>query len=239
VVERFSVNIKFSITVTVLTGDNMKTIRRKQLLIGTLLTAFLVTLVLVPAAQALSSSFNDSAINYLVVSGTPDAVKPGGTVTVVVTAKLSDLYNESDVLHIKIFADTASESAKVLSQGDLVLPAGPNATAATATYSVSIPSDAITNTYLYATINDNLRMYSRISLSLIQPHTYSELQSQINTLQSQNNDLRATNSTTNLLLYIALAVAALFIVTTVYILSLTLRGTKKRRQNELSSSSSP
>ncbi len=215
----------------------MKNGRRKNLLLGILVAASLTMILFVPCAQALNQSFSDGILNFVIISGTPDVVKPGETVAVSISAKLVDSVNESDVLHVRLFVDTNSEPSKLVTQGDLVLPAGPNASTANGTYSVSIPADAISNTYLYATLSDNSHVYTKISIALIQTHTNSELQSQVNSLQSQNDSLQATNNTTTLLLYIALAVAALFIVTTVYILSLTMRG-KKNRPTPMSTPSS-
>jgi hypothetical protein len=199
-----------------------------KLLVSILLLTTLASLLFVPSTQALNSSYSDYTMSYLTVSSSADVVKPGNTLTVSIIAKLSDVINGSDVLHIQIFADTVSKPSTILSESDLVLSPGPNATEKSAQYAVSVPSDIIPNTYIYATINDTTHVYSRIALSLVQPSTYSELQAQIHQLQSQNEDLQSTNNTNILLLYIALAVAALFIVTTVYILSLTFRAKKKQ-----------
>jgi hypothetical protein len=220
-------------------GHTMKT-GSKKIFISITFAAVLALLVLAPTAQALSFNTSDSSLSYLIVSATPDVSKPGdsalGTVSVTVTGKLSGASNQSDTFHIKLYVDTTSQPAKTVAEGDLVLPA--DATEGTAHFSVAIPSDAINNTYLHMDLIDSVKSYSKISLALIQNPTYSEIQSTIQTqrtnildLQSNVQTLESNNNTTTLVMYIAIFVAVVFIVTTVYILSLTLRVKKSKKEN--------
>jgi hypothetical protein len=202
-----------------------------KLLAVTLLLAMFTSVMLVQQATAINSSYGDGDLNYLAVSSNPDVVKQGATVNIAVNAKLADNLNQTDIFHVKVYADTANETAKMLADGYLILNSPVNETAPAGQYltTVVIPTDAITNTYVYATISDQTgRTYSRITLALIQPNTYYELQNQLDQLQAQNNSLQSTNNTTTLLLYVTLAVAAIFIVTTGYIISLTIKAKKKQ-----------
>jgi hypothetical protein len=197
-----------------------------KLLAVTLLLAMFTSVMLVQQATAINSSYGDGDLNYLAVSSNPDVVKQGATVNIAVNAKLADNLNQTDIFHVKVYADTANETAKMLADGYLILNSPVNETAPAGQY---LTTDAITNTYVYATISDQTgRTYSRITLALIQPNTYYELQNQLDQLQAQNNSLQSTNNTTTLLLYVTLAVAAIFIVTSGYIISLTIKAKKKQ-----------
>ena len=200
----------------------MKTGHKKQLYIIIAVTAFLISLLSVPSTQALNFSSSDNSLNYLIVTGTPDLAKPGDTISVIITGKLAVASNASDTFQITFIVDTASQPAKTITNGNLVLPG--DATEATSSFSIAIPTDTITNTYLYMTMRDDSRTYSKIPITLIQNPTYLEL-------QTQNNDLQSSNNTLSILMYIAIFVAVIFIITTVYILSLTFKAKKNKNQN--------
>jgi hypothetical protein len=185
-----------------------------------IITVILTVSVLASSAQALDFEFNGDNLNYLMVSCNPDIVKPGpgGTVDVSVTAKLAVATNQTEVMHITIYVDTASETRKTITEGDIILPE--NMDPAKAQYTVIVPSDAINNTYVQIRINYASRIYSGISLALIQNPTYNELTTQIQNLES-------TNNTISLFAYIATFVAIIFIAATAYIVALTLKASKK------------
>jgi hypothetical protein len=200
--------------------------RTKKILASILITAFVVLFASSPAVQALDFTCNDEFFAYLIVSGSPDIVKLGEIVQVVVTGKLTGLFNVSATLHIALFVDTATNPREVIAQGDLFLPA--DASESNATFSVAIPTNAISNTYLTASVTETFRSYSQIHISLIQNPPYDELRSQVQSLQAQNNDLQASNSFISTVLYIAVFVAAMFIAATGYILFLTFKAKKKK-----------
>jgi preprotein translocase subunit SecG len=206
----------------------MKMGRRKQIGAFIVATAFLTLILLAPSARALAFNATDASLSYIVVSGNPDVAKPGETVSVSVTGKLAIISNVSDTLHITIYVDSLTQPSQVISEGDLVLSA--DATERTAHISVAIPTDVINNTYLYMSLTDNSRTYSKISLSLIQNPTYFDLQVQNSNLQTRNNELESSSGTLNFLLYTAIFVAVIFIITTVYILSLTFRSKRNKKE---------
>jgi hypothetical protein len=191
-------------------------------------TAFWAFVASAPSAQALGFNASDSSLSYLVVSCSRDLAKQGETLSISVTGKLAAVSNVSDTFHITIYVDSSTQPSQAISEGDLVLSA--DATEGTAHFSVAVPSDAINNTYLYMSLTDNSRTYSKISLSLIQSPTYFDLQAQNSDLQTRNDELESSNSALNILLYIAIFVAVIFIITTVYILSLTFRSKRNKKE---------
>ncbi len=189
--------------------------------------AFLAILALAPCAFALTFSGGDSFISYFVVSGSPDVARPGDTAQIRVTGKLV-LPGQPDILHIAIYADTTSGIGSVVTEGDLMLPG--DATEASSQYSVALPLNVINNTYLYLKASDGTRSYSKIPVTLIQNPTYSELlgtnknlQAQVGNLTSQVETLKSDNSTLTVLLYVAVAVTVIFILTTFYIIVSVVR----------------
>ena len=189
-------------------------------IVAFLVQTVLALLILVPTTQALSFNTSDLSLNYLIVSGAPDIVTPGATVVVSVTGKLPENSSTQDIFRISLFVDTASEPGKVVGEGDLLLPN--DGTPGNATFSVAIPANAIVDTYLYMSLNDNFRSYSKISISLIQSLSYPELKLEVQKLQAEN-------STITILMYIAIFVAAVFIVSTVYIIAITFKANKRQR----------
>ncbi len=215
----------------VVKGDTDMAFGRKSLIaVGLLAVLFSAPSIFVPSARALSFNASDVSMNYLIVSGTPDVIEPGGAVSVNVTAKLSANSSEQDVFRITLLVDTDAEMGKIVSQGDLILPS--DGTPATARFSVAIPSDAINNTYLYLNMNDGSKSYSKISISLIQNPSYLALQSKVQILQSQNSNLRQANNDLSIIMYAAIFVAIVFIVTTSYILVLTFRAKKNKKEDQ-------
>jgi heme/copper-type cytochrome/quinol oxidase subunit 2 len=77
-------------------------------------------------------------------------------------------------------------------------------------------------------MSDDWRIFSKITVSLVQNPTYFEL-------KTQNSDLQSSNDTLSVLMYIAIFVAIVFIATTVYILSLTFKAKKSKRDNRTDS----
>ena len=210
----------------------MKTGHKRQVYALSVITAFIALLALSPSTQALGFNSSDKDVNYLIVKGSPDLAKPGDTISINVAGKLAAASNVSDIFHITLYVDTTSQPSKIITEGNLILPA--DATEGTVQFSVAIPSDTIDNTYLYMSLSDGWRTYSKISISLIQliqNPTYLELQKQNAELQKQNANLQSTNDTLSILFYIATFVAAIFIITTVYILFLTFRAKKNKNQN--------
>ena len=210
----------------------MKTGHKRQVYALSVITAFIALLALSPSTQALGFNSSDKDVNYLIVKGSPDLAKPGDTISINVAGKLAAASNVSDIFHITLYVDTTSQPSKIITEGNLILPA--DATEGTVQFSVAIPSDTIDNTYLYMSLSDGWRTYSKISISLIQliqSPTYLELQNQNAELQKQNANLQSTNDTLSILFYIATFVAAIFIITTVYILFLTFRAKKNKNQN--------
>jgi hypothetical protein len=191
-------------------------------------TAVIASTLLAPQAQALKFNFSDDSLSYLVVSGTPDTSKPGDTVSVSVSGKLAVETNESILAHVKFYVDAISEPKKLISEGGLLLPA--NTDEGAAQYSVAIPSNVINGTYLYMSITVGVKTFPIIYVSLVQNPAYSELQSQLRTLQAQKSDLEASNSNLTAIVYIAVLVAVIFIATTAYILMLTFRVNKNRKE---------
>jgi len=210
----------------------MKTGHKRQVYALSVITAFIALLALSPSTQALGFNSSDKDVNYLIVKGSPDLAKPGDTISINVAGKLAAASNVSDIFHITLYVDTTSQPSKIITEGNLILPA--DATEGTVQFSVAIPSDTIDNTYLYMSLSDGWRTYSKISIShiqLIQNPTYLELQNQNAELQKQNANLQSTTDTLSILFYIATFVAAIFIITTVYILFLTFRAKKNKNQN--------
>ena len=200
----------------------MKTGYKKQVCLIIAVTAFLILLVSVSPAEALNFSSSDNSLNYLIVTGTPDLAKPGDTIFITVKGKLAAASNISDTFQITFYVDTSSQPAKIITNGNLALPG--DATEATVSFSIAVPTDTIDNTYLYMTMSDYSRTYSKIPITLIQDPAYFEL-------QTQNSDLQSSNNTLSILMYIAIFVAVIFIITTVYILSLTFKAKKSKSQN--------
>jgi hypothetical protein len=200
----------------------METLGKKTVLFCILAFAVLASAFLAPTAQALNFNASDNLINYLIVSASPDTTKPGATVVVNVSGKLGANSSGIDIFHIQLFVDTVAGPGKIVAEGNLVLPNDGNA--GTATYSAVIPSDAIDNTYLYLNMNDGNRSYARVSLSLIQNPTYTEI-------QSENQSLKSNNDTLTILLYIAVFVTVVFAVATAYILALTFKSKKNKKEN--------
>ncbi len=208
----------------------MKARNKSHRLLSVAFFSLFIAFILVPTVQALSFNTSDLSLNYLVVTGTPDVVKPGASVVVTVSGKLSANSSGQDVFHIKILVDTIGGPAKTVAQGDLILRA--DGTVGNYTASVAIPVDSINDTYLYMTMSDGLKSYSQISIALIQNPTYSELETQIQTLQSQNKDLQSESGTASILMYVSILVAVIFIITTAYILALTYRAKKGKREGQ-------
>ena len=177
--------------------------------------------------KALNFNFSGDSLSYLVISCGPDVVKPGGTINVTVSAKLAVETNQSETAHITIYVSTVSEPEKVITQGDLTLPA--DASANTAQYTNAIPGDAVNNTYVQMKITHGTKTFSGIALSLVQNPTYFELRDQAQNLQAQNKNLMSTTDTMSQFAYIATFVAIVFIAATAYIIALTLRAGKKRK----------
>ncbi|MCW4009688.1 MAG: hypothetical protein NWF05_03590 [Candidatus Bathyarchaeota archaeon] len=201
--------------------------RFRWILPAILITAILASSVLAPTAQALTFEFTGNNLSYLKVSCSPDNVKPGGTINVTVTAKLLFVTNESNIAHIKIYTDTTAEPRKTITEGDMVIPM--DATVGTAQYSVSIPTNAINNTYIQMRIDYDGETFSGINLALIQNPTYNDLMAIALILQSQNNKLTENNNTINLFAYVATFIAIVFIASTAYIIAITLKANKKRK----------
>jgi len=154
----------------------MKTGKKKQLFALIAATAFLALFTLAPSAQALKFNSSDFTLNYLIVTGTPDLAKPGDTISISVAGKLAMPTNVTEIFQITFYVDTVTQPAKTITNGNLVLPE--DATEGTAHFSIAIPSDTLNNTYLYMTISDGSRTYSKISITLIQNPTYFELEVQ-------------------------------------------------------------
>ena len=210
-------------------GLNVKEGHKKHIIMIIFATAILSTLVFTPSVQALSFNCSDNFVNYVTVSGSPDLAKPGDSITINVSGKLTlNATSQADTFHVKFLVDTLTETQKPIAEGDLVLPA--DSSVGTSQYSIAIPADVINNTYLYMSMTDGVRIYAQVSITLIQNPTYPDLQSQVQSLYSINNNLKSSNNSLTIIVYIAALVAAIFAVTTVYILTLTFRANKRRKE---------
>jgi predicted nuclease with TOPRIM domain len=163
-------------------------LHKKQLIVSALAIVVLTSIVFAPASKALNFNFKDNFLSSITVSGNPDVTKPGGIVTANVTGRLF-LANQSAIFHIKFYLDTLTQSSLVIVEADLALPI--NNGVGTVQYAVPIPPEALNNTYLYASVYDDVRNFTKIPVSLIQNPTYSELQSQVSQLQTQVASLNA------------------------------------------------
>ena len=163
-------------------------LHKKQLIVSALAIVVLTSIAFAPASKALNFNFKDNFLSSITVSGNPDVTKPGGIVTANVTGKLV-LANQSAIFHIKFYLDTSTQSSLVLVEADLALPT--NNRVGTVQYAVPIPPEALNNTYLYASVYDDVRNFTKIPVSLIQNPTYTELQSQVSQLQTQVASLNA------------------------------------------------
>lgn len=197
----------------------MKKLHKKHLSALNLLTVLAVLIAFAPSVQALGFNLSDYSLSYLIVTGSPDIVKPGDIVTITVRGMLAVESITSESLNVKFFADTSSTPQEVIMEGTLVLPA--DATEEARQFSVTIPSTAIHNTWLTMSVGSDWSLYSKITVSQIQNPTYSEL-------KTQNEELQSSNSTLNLLMYTAVFIAIVFIIATIYIMFLTLRANKKK-----------
>lgn len=182
-----SVNIKSCIDNIVSAAHHMMSLNRKQTFVSVLSMVVLASLVLVPTTKAIGITYNDSYFNYLSVSSNEDVTKPGNFTTVTITGKL--LVNQSAVFEVRFYVDTTAQQATTIGSTYLVLPV--NYGVGTVIYPILIPTGALNNTYVYATISNGTTIFSKIPVTLVQNPTYSELQVQLSQLQSSVSSLNA------------------------------------------------
>jgi len=165
--------------------------RDKKLLVLGVLIMGILGLGLTPTAKTLSFTYSDGVIAYLTVSG-PDLAKPGNTESYTVSGSFTVVAN--DFVHITLWLETSSQFSKVVLEEDPLPPGTYSAgTTFTKTYQVFIPNDAVNNRYIYANMTTSIRQFSKIGISLVQNLTYTELQFQVTSLQSQVSSLRTQN----------------------------------------------
>jgi predicted nuclease with TOPRIM domain len=157
------------------------------LLAGILVLSFLASSMLVPDTKALAFNYSDSTFfNNLSTTSSPDVVKPEGVVTVNITGKLA--VNQSLIFSVSFYVATASQPSSLIGSTNMVL----NSAVATVTnYPIIVPSNALNNAYVYATISNGTTTFSKILISLVQNPTYSELQALYNQLQTNMTNLKA------------------------------------------------
>lgn len=200
----------------------MKTASKKRALmrLSVALVLSFSLLLLAPSAQALNSTFNDPGLGYLTVTASLDTAKLGDTVQIDLTGRLLAATNQSDTLTISVYVATASDPAQLITQGSLILPA--DGTQGLAAFSVAVPAGAIVGGYVYLTVSDQARMYTHVYLCQVQDPTYAELQSQVQSLEADNN----------LLLYIIVTIVVIFIVALAFIFRLVSISTKKEKRHK-------
>lgn len=162
--------------------------KKNKLLALNVLIIGILWLSLAPNAKALSFTYSDNIIAYLVISG-PDFAKPGNTESYSVSGSFAVVTN--DFVHIRLWLDTSSRPSNVILDEDALPPGTYGAGYAfTKTYNVSVPNDAVNDKCIYANLTTSIRQFSKFSISLVQNPTYNELQSQISILQTQTDNLR-------------------------------------------------
>ena len=171
-------------------GLTMKITLTRQILVAAFILMVLSSMALVQTTKALSFNYSDNFLSTFSVSSNIDIAKPGSSITATVTGQLA-VNGQSTIFHIAFSVDTISQSGKVLDERDLVL----SNISRTAVAQLIVPSDALNNTYVFATIGNGTIVFSKIPITLIQNPLYSEQQSQIATLQNQLATALA-NSTT-------------------------------------------
>ncbi|PVX25108.1 MAG: hypothetical protein CW716_08675, partial [Candidatus Bathyarchaeum sp.] len=151
-------------------------------------TALIVVSAILPTANAFTFEYKDNYLGLLRVSANPDTAKPGSIITANITGSLINP-NQSAIFQVRFYLDTTSQSGLLVGQSDLSLPTG--SAANSLIDQVVIPSEALNNTYVYASISDGNRVFSKIPVALIQNPTYSDLQEEIDTLKLQIDSLTA------------------------------------------------
>jgi hypothetical protein len=150
----------------------------------------------VPKGNALTVNYGDDYWNHVIVTG-PDTVEPGNVESYTVEAKLRLQANTA--VKVTFIVDTASEQSKIILEETPVpflnYPGGGAGYVAGATFSktykVTIPNDAINNTFVRCNIGTELASVST-AVSWVQDPTYSSLQDQISSLNSTLAILQST-----------------------------------------------
>ncbi len=148
-------------------------------------------LIVVPSTKALTFSYSSGDWSSLTITGNPNIVKPGDTLTLTISGTLTDQSQSTTVnLNLVVFADTVSQPSKIIA----ALPLSTSDGSLSASYQIPVPSDSINNTYLFANITNGNQPLLKTTLALIQNPTYVELQQQITELQIQVDSLTAQKS---------------------------------------------
>jgi hypothetical protein len=149
----------------------------------------------VPRGNALTVHYGDDYWNHVIVTG-PDIVKPGNVESYTVEAKLRIQANTA--VKVTFAVDTASEQSKIILEETPVpyitsSPGGGYVAGATfsKTYNITIPNDAINNTFVMCYIGTELSSFDT-AVSWVQDPTFSSLQDQISSLNSTIAILQST-----------------------------------------------
>ena len=166
----------------------MRTINKKQAIVSILAILVLASLILLPSADALNFSFNDSSSMAVTVTGPANSIKQGDTVVFTVTLTLYNYMLGN--AHFKLWLNSSSQTILTLVDQDIM--AYQNWTAGSSfnqPFIVTISTNAANNAYVYATVDVGTKHFSNLIVGLIQNPTYTELQTQVIQLQTQVNNL--------------------------------------------------
>ena len=171
----------------------MRTLNKKQVLVGILAITVLASLMLAPSAKAMNITYSNTFFTYLTITG-PDQTRPGNTETYTISGSLGS--NMSGSVRLRLWLYTNTQTLRILIDTD-VLATG-NYLAGSffiKSYPIIIPSDADNNKYVYAQIDAGTSRLTNLTVTLVQNPTYSELQTQVSQLQTQVNNLTTQLST--------------------------------------------
>lgn len=167
---------------------NMNTHNVKKMLFAVIAWVLVALIVLAPSTKAFNYSYTDNFLTYFGVSSSPDIVSPGGTVSANITGLLRDS-SQSVVFHITYYVDTSSQTYKLVNAQDLYLSG--NSIPNIAYTQITVPLDALSNTFVYAVISNGTITFSKVPIALVLNPTYSALQTQNLQLQANLTSLGA------------------------------------------------
>jgi predicted nuclease with TOPRIM domain len=173
----------------------------KKALVATLLFFTIVAMLFSTVPSVSAFSYQDSLLSYLSVTSSQDTAKPSSVISATVMGMLASTVpnGESIVFHIAFSVDTFSQAPKTLTEQDLVINS--KTTFRSSVAQIVIPSDALNGAYIYASITNGTITFSKIPIAVVQSPLYSELQTQVNSLntslisQQYNNTVLANKNT--------------------------------------------
>jgi len=141
------------------------------------------SLILAPAAKALSFNYSDNLLGYFSVTCSSDIAQPESVITANITGRLSSTTAASQVVfHITYTVDTTSQLSKILNEQDMVIDS--KTILKNSLSQIVIPSNAVNNAYVFAAVTNNSIVFAKIPIALVQNPTYLVLQSQVSNLNS-------------------------------------------------------